>query len=77
MKKSLEVDMVTPLENLIQNIYSIKTGDRTASPNFTEAVSAFNNQRNTAIGKFYEKHESSLETVYRWVWVLLILPWFA
>lgn len=66
VKKSSEVDMVKPLKNLIQSTYSSNTSTEEGGsvPNYSEAVSEFNKQRNTAIWKFFEKYESSLEIVY-------------
>lgn len=65
VKKSSEVDMVKPLKNLIQSTYSSSNpGEEGTAPNYSEAVSEFNKQRNTAIWKFFEKYESSLEIVY-------------
>lgn len=65
LKKPSEVDLVTPLKNLIQSTYS-GTGhtDVTTTSDYLEAVSEFNKLRNTAIWKFFEKYESSLEIVY-------------
>lgn len=56
--------MVKPLKNLIQSTYSGGGDEENASPNYHEAVSEFSKQRNTAIWKFFEKYESSLEIVY-------------
>lgn len=70
VKKSSEVDMVKPLRNLIQSTYSASSsgeGGGEATQNYAEAVSEFNKLRNTAIWKFFEKYESSLEIVYGWV----------
>lgn len=39
-------------------------GEEGPTANYSEAVSEFNKQRNTAIWKFFEKYESSLEIVY-------------
>lgn len=64
VKKSSEVDMVKPLKNLIQSTYSASGGAGDATQNYAEAVSEFNKLRNTAIWKFFEKYESSLEIVY-------------
>lgn len=65
VKKSSEVDMVKPLKNLIQSTYSSSTAAEDGSaPNYSEAVAEFQKQRTTAIWKFFEKYESSLEIVY-------------
>lgn len=63
VKKSSEVDLVKPLKNLIQSTYAAG-GEAGSTQNYAEAVSEFSKQRNTAIWKFFEKYESSLEIVY-------------
>lgn len=62
LKKPSEVDVVKPLNNLIQSTYNGSTAEEKAQ--YTEAVNEFSKQRNTAIWKFFEKYEASLEVVY-------------
>ncbi|XP_017494153.1 PREDICTED: programmed cell death 6-interacting protein [Rhagoletis zephyria] len=61
-KKPAEVEIVKPLNNLIQSTYSGASAEEKAK--YSEAVNEFSKQRNTAIWKFFEKYESSLEVVY-------------
>ncbi|XP_011205291.2 programmed cell death 6-interacting protein [Bactrocera dorsalis] len=61
-KKPAEVDIIKPLNNLIQSTYSGASTEEKAK--YSEAVNEFSKQRNTAIWKFFEKYESSLEVVY-------------
>lgn len=61
LKKPAEVDVVKPLKNLILSSYG--SSDKIA--NYTEAVNEFSKLRNTAIWKFFEKFESSLDIVYK------------
>lgn len=60
LKKPAEVDVVKPLKNLIQSAYNNPAG----SSDYSESVAEFGKLRNTAIWKFFEKYESSLEVVY-------------
>lgn len=60
LKKPAEVDVVKPLKNLIQSAYNNPSG----SSDYSESVAEFGKLRNTAIWKFFEKYESSLEVVY-------------
>ncbi|KAL1491587.1 hypothetical protein ABEB36_012162 [Hypothenemus hampei] len=60
LKKPSDVDVITPLKNLIQSRYS--TADN--PENCTEAVNEFSKLRNNAIWKAFEKYESSLEIIY-------------
>ncbi|ALC45750.1 ALiX [Drosophila busckii] len=62
LKKPSEVDVVKPLNNLIQSTYNGATAEEKSQ--YAEAVNDFSKQRNTAIWKFFEKYEASLETVY-------------
>ncbi|XP_030370713.1 programmed cell death 6-interacting protein isoform X1 [Scaptodrosophila lebanonensis] len=62
LKKPSEVDIVKPLNNLIQSTYNGASAEEKAS--YAEAVNEFAKQRNTAIWKFFEKYEASLEVVY-------------
>lgn len=60
LKKPSDVDIATPLKNLIQSRYS--TADN--PENCTEAVNEFSKLRSNAIWKAFEKYESSLEIIY-------------
>lgn len=60
LKKPSEVDLITPLRNLIQSRFS--TADK--PEDYTEAISEFSKLRNNAIWKAFEKYESSLEIIY-------------
>ncbi|KAH8363633.1 hypothetical protein KR084_012523 [Drosophila pseudotakahashii] len=62
LKKPSEVDVVKPLNNLIQSTYNGATEEEKAK--YAEAVNEFSKQRNNAIWKFFEKYEASLEIVY-------------
>ncbi|XP_017035130.1 programmed cell death 6-interacting protein [Drosophila kikkawai] len=62
LKKPSEVDVVKPLNNLIQSTYNGASEEEKAK--YAEAVNEFSKQRNTAIWKFFEKYEASLEVVY-------------
>ncbi|TMW48771.1 hypothetical protein DOY81_006149 [Sarcophaga bullata] len=62
LKKPSEVDVEKPLNNLIQSTYSGATAE--AKETYKAAVQQFARQRNSAIWKFFEKYESSLEIVY-------------
>ncbi|CAH1131348.1 unnamed protein product [Ceutorhynchus assimilis] len=60
LKKPSDVDIITPLKNLIQSRYS--TADN--PENCAEAVNEFSKLRSNAIWKAFEKFESSLEIIY-------------
>ncbi|XP_050298360.1 programmed cell death 6-interacting protein [Anthonomus grandis grandis] len=60
LKRPSDVDITTPLKNLIQSRYS--TADN--PENCTEAVNEFSKLRNNAIWKAFEKYESSLDIIY-------------
>lgn len=62
LKKPSEVDIIKPLNNLIQSTYNGASAEEKAQ--YAEAVNEFSKQRNTAIWKFFEKYETSLEIVY-------------
>lgn len=69
VKKPSEVDVVKPLKNLIQSAYSTSGGASTTDPgaavvDYAAIVSDFGKLRNSAIWKFYEKYEASLDVVY-------------
>lgn len=58
VKKPSDVDIVKPLNNLINSTYS------SSDHSHQEAVKEFSKQRQNAVWKFFEKYESSLEIVY-------------
>lgn len=58
VKKPSDVDIVKPLNNLINSTYS------SSDHSHQEAVNEFSKQRQNAVWKFFEKYESSLEIVY-------------
>lgn len=60
LKKPSDVDVITPLKNLIQSRYS--TADN--PEDCTQAVNEFSKLRSNAIWKAFEKYESSLEIIY-------------
>lgn len=60
LKKPSDVDVITPLKNLIQSRYS--TADN--PEDCTQAVNEFSKLRNNAIWKAFEKYESSLDVIY-------------
>lgn len=62
LKKPSEVDVVKPLRNLIQSAYS--SSPSSESCNVGPAVNEFSKLRNSAIWKFFEKYETSLDIVY-------------
>lgn len=62
LKKPSEVEILKPLNNLIQSTYSSASAADKAT--YSEAVNEFAKQRNTAIWKFFDKNEASLEVVY-------------
>ncbi|XP_033167711.1 programmed cell death 6-interacting protein [Drosophila mauritiana] len=62
LKKPSEVDVIKPLNNLIQSTYNGASEEEKSK--YAEAVNEFSKQRNTAIWKFFEKYEASLEIVY-------------
>ncbi|KAG8310619.1 Rhophilin, Rho GTPase binding protein [Homalodisca vitripennis] len=60
LKKSSDVDIVQPLKNTINIIYS--TSQKVQD--YSEQVEEFSALRTCAIWKAYEKYESSLEVIY-------------
>ncbi|XP_046659783.1 programmed cell death 6-interacting protein-like [Homalodisca vitripennis] len=59
MKKPTDVDVVRPLENLINTVYkSPKDKD------ISKQIREFSNLRNNAVLKSYEQFEGSLEIIY-------------
>lgn len=61
LKKPSDVDIVTPLKNLIQSRYS--TADQ--PEDYSDQILEFSKLRNNAIWRAFEKYESSLEVIYR------------
>lgn len=61
LKKSSEVDIVKPLQNLIHSTYS--TADK--PQDYSEAINELNKLRNTAIWRVFDKYETSLEVIYK------------
>ena len=59
LKKASEVDVVKPLKNLIDSAYN-----SVEQPNYQEIINNFSKLRSTAIWKFFEKYQTSLEIVY-------------
>jgi len=68
LKRTWEVDLVKPLKTFISDTYS---GSDTED--FDQALNEFNKLRNSTISKSVDKHESSLEVLYRYSVVVLIL----
>jgi len=62
LKRTWEVDLVKPLKTFISDTYS-----GSDSEDFDQALNEFNKLRNSTISKSIDKHESSLEVLYRWV----------
>lgn len=62
LKKPTDVDLVRPLTNLIKSSYN--NLDASTLMEIEQSISKFNNQRNTAIWKAFEKTENSLELYY-------------
>lgn len=63
LKKPTDVDVVQPLKNTINIIYSTSQ----KAQDYTEQVNEFSKLRNNAVWKSYEKYETSLEIIYRYV----------
>lgn len=64
LKKPSEVNVITPLKNLLQSAYSSGGKPTATAADYTGIVEEFAKLRNTAIWKFYDKYESSLDVVY-------------
>lgn len=62
LKKPTDVDVTRPLNNLIKSSYSSLGVEKIAE--ISESVNKFNQQRNSAVWKAFEKFESSLEIIY-------------
>lgn len=65
LKKPTDVDVTRPLNNLIKSSYSSLGVEKIAE--ISESVNKFNQQRNSAVWKAFEKFESSLEIIYGYV----------
>lgn len=63
LKKPTEVDIVKPLQNLIQSTYS--TADK--PQDYTESINELQKLRNTAIWRAFDRYESSLDVIYKYV----------
>ena len=61
LKRTWEVDLVRPLKAFISDTYS---GSDTED--YEPALNEFNKLRNSTISKSVDKHESSLEVLYRY-----------
>lgn len=64
LKKPSEVNVITPLKNLLQSAYSSGAKSTATAADYNGIVEEFAKLRNTAIWKFYDKYESSLDVVY-------------
>lgn len=62
VKKPTDVDVTRPLNNLIKSSYSNLGSEKIVE--ISESVNKFNQQRNSAVWKAFEKFESSLEILY-------------
>ncbi|XP_044731295.1 programmed cell death 6-interacting protein isoform X2 [Chrysoperla carnea] len=62
LKKPTEVDIVKPLQNLIQSTYS--TADK--PQDYTESINELQKLRNTAIWRAFDRYESSLDVIYNY-----------
>ena len=66
LKKTFEVDLVKPLRAFIKDTYSSANAE-----DYEPALQEFNKLRNSMISKSADKHESSLEVLFRFVFVSL------
>lgn len=60
LKKPSEIDVVKPLQNVIQSRFS--TADEPVD--YSDAINEFAKIRSNAIWKAFEKYESSLDVIY-------------
>lgn len=60
LKRTYEVDLFRPLRTFIQNTFTQANPD-----DYNQALTEFNKLRATMITKSVDKHESSLEVMYR------------
>ena len=63
LKKTSEVDLIKPLRTIIASTFS--TADKQESEQFREPIEEINTLRTNATVKALDKHESSLETLYK------------
>ncbi|XP_054279937.1 programmed cell death 6-interacting protein isoform X2 [Macrosteles quadrilineatus] len=69
LKKPTDVDVVQPLKNTINIIYSTSQ----KAQDYTEQVNELSKLRKNAVWKAYEKYESSLEVIYSYYDQLIAL----
>ena len=60
LKKASDVDLIKPLKSFISNTFQLPTADE-----FNQPLQEFNSLRNQMIQKSVDRHESSLEVLYR------------
>jgi len=69
LKRTWEVDLIKPLKTFIASTYSSPVGggpgDGGAAPDYNAALTEFNRLRVNVISKSVDKHESSLDVLYR------------
>lgn len=70
LKKPSDVEVAKPLKNLIQLRYS--TADK--PEDYSEAINEFAKLRPAAIWRAFEKYESSLEVLYRYLCGRRVIP---
>jgi programmed cell death 6-interacting protein len=63
LKKPSDIDVIKPLKHLIASVYS--SSDKPVD--YSEEINEFSKLRNTALWKAFEKYESSLEIIYRYI----------
>lgn len=63
LKKPSDVDIIKPLKNLIQSTYS--TSDK--PEDYSDALIELSKLRTNAIWKVFDKYETSLEVIYRYL----------
>lgn len=62
IKKPSDVDVIKPLKNLIHSAYN--SSSTTESVDHSDIVLEFQKLRTSAIWKFYEKYQTSLDIAY-------------
>lgn len=63
LKKPSDVDVIKPLTNVIKSTYNSAGNNQ---KDYTEAINEFSKLRNNALWRAFEKYESSLEVIYRY-----------
>jgi len=63
LKKPSDIDVIKPLKHLIASVYS--SSDKPVD--YSEEINEFSKLRNSALWKAFEKYESSLEIIYRYI----------